>query len=130
MLLVKTKITPSCLHGIGLFADQFIPVGTHTWRFEPNLDLEKTAEQILQFPENIQDWFKQYAYLDFRLNSYILCVDDARFMNHSHNPTVRPDYTLDRYGVDVATRDINVGEEITTDYSLIESDVSLLKDFR
>jgi SET domain-containing protein len=130
MLLVKTRIARSSLHGLGLFADQFIPAGTHTWRFEPQLDLEKTAEQISQFPENVQEWFKQYAYLDFHTHSYILCVDDARFMNHSECSTVRPDYSLDRYGVDVAVRDIAIGEEITTDYRLIESDLSLLKDFK
>jgi hypothetical protein len=33
MLLVKTTIAPSPIHGIGLFADQFIPQGTRIWEF-------------------------------------------------------------------------------------------------
>jgi len=122
MLLVKTKITLSPTHGIGLFADQFISAGTHTWRFVPDFDIEKTADQLPLFPAHIQSWFKQYAYLDFHLGTFILCADDARFMNHSDNPTVSPDYSLDPYGVDVATRDIESGEEITTDYRLIEKE--------
>jgi SET domain-containing protein len=122
MLLVRTRIAPSPVHGIGLYADQFIPAGTHTWRFEPDFDIEKTADQLSALPAHIQGWFKQYGYLDYHFGSYVLCVDDARFMNHSDNPTVRPDYSLDHYGVDVAARDIEIGEEITTDYRLIEKE--------
>ncbi len=33
MLLVRTARRPSDIHGMGLFADQFIPAGTATWRF-------------------------------------------------------------------------------------------------
>jgi len=125
MLLVKTRIAPSPVHGIGLFADQFIAAGTHTWRFVPEFDRAKTVEEFAALPPHIQDWLKHYAYLDYHVGQHILCVDDARFMNHSTNPTVRPDYALDRFGVDIAQRDIEIGEEITTDYRLIEKQIQL-----
>jgi len=46
----------------------------------------------------------------------ILCGDDARFINHSDTPNIASDYTLDPYGADIAVRDIEAGEEITTGY--------------
>jgi len=122
MLLVKTKLNLSPIHGIGLFADQFIAAGATTWRFEPNFDIEKTAEEIAAMPEHIRLWFKHYAYLDWHVNAFILCVDDARFINHSDDPNVQTDYSAHAYGTDFALRDIQPGEEITIDYRLIEKD--------
>jgi hypothetical protein len=46
MLLVKTKIGPSAIQGIGLFADQFIAKGTHLWEFTPGLDVQITFTQL------------------------------------------------------------------------------------
>jgi SET domain-containing protein len=61
-----------------------------------------------------------YGYIDPRLGRYILCCDDARFLNHSDTPNLRPDFTLDRHGVDVAACDIAPGEELTVDYQFVE----------
>ena len=46
MLLVKTKIGPSEIDGIGLFADQFIPRGTLVWELVPALDIEVAVEGL------------------------------------------------------------------------------------
>ena len=61
-----------------------------------------------------------YGYIDPRLNRFILCCDNARFINHSNAPNVGPDLTDDTYGIDTALRDIEPGEEITVDYLLVE----------
>jgi SET domain-containing protein len=122
MLLVKTRLGQSPIHGIGLFANQFIPAGIETWRWEPAFDIERSKEEIDALPEHMREWFKQYAYLDFHVGSYLLCVDDARFINHSDDANVCTDYSLNRYGIDFATRDIQLGEEITINYRLIEKD--------
>lgn len=50
MLLVKTKIGPSTIQGIGLFADQFISKGTRVWEFNSDLDLEITFKQLNTLP--------------------------------------------------------------------------------
>ena len=42
MLYVKTKIGQSKIHGMGLFADQFIKKGTIIWKFTPGFDLKFT----------------------------------------------------------------------------------------
>lgn len=117
MLLVKTLMKESSIHGMGLFADQFIPEGTATWRFGPGIDRAIHPDRVEQMPEVSREWFVTYAYLDIRTGLYVLCADDARYMNHSDEPNVRGDYDLDPvFGVDVAARDIQAGEELTCDY--------------
>ena len=120
MLLVKTHIAQSIIHNLGLFTDEFIAAGTEVWRFTPGYDLDLSIEEIESHPQYVRDFFDHYGYLDFNLNRYILCFDNARFINHSNNPNIRTDYTRATHGVDVAIRDIAEGEEITTDYRLFE----------
>src|SRR5262249_51218083 len=95
--------------------------GTEVWRFTPGFDLDLDPSSLDLQPQHFRERLMSYGYIDPRLNRYILCCDDARFINHSDAPNVRPDYTLDRYGVDIAIRDIAAGEEITVDYRAIES---------
>jgi hypothetical protein len=38
MLLVRTTLRPSGVHGLGLFADEFIPKGFVIWRFDGHVD--------------------------------------------------------------------------------------------
>lgn len=121
MLLVKTAKRPSDIHGLGLFADQFIPVGTSTWRFTPGVDTAMHPEILERIPEVARDQFLTYAYLDIRTGLYVLCADDARFMNHSDDPAVRGDYSVEPvFGVDVAARDIEPGDELTCDYTTFD----------
>lgn len=62
MLFVKTKIAPSNIHGIGLFADQFISKGALVWKFTPGFDLKFTSEQILKFPDLLQLYIYKYSW--------------------------------------------------------------------
>lgn len=117
MLLVKTSKHNSGIHGIGLFAGQFILKGAATWRFTPGIDQALHPAELGRIPDAARDQFLMYAYLDIRTGLYVLCADDARFMNHSPTPNVVGDYEQDPvFGVDVATRDIQEGEELTCDY--------------
>lgn len=117
MMLVKTEKRQSEIHGIGLFAAQHIPEGTPTWRFFAGIDQAIHPDVVGRLPEASRFTFLTYAYLDIRTGLYVLCADDARFMNHSDEPNVRGDYDLDGvFGVDVAARDIEAGEELLCDY--------------
>jgi uncharacterized protein len=120
MLLVKCKLGQSGVHGLGVFAAQFIAQGTEVWRFQEGFDLEKTPEEVAALPPVAAEWFKRFGYLDHRLNQYILSFDDARFINHSDDPNVRPDYEKHRCAVGHAVRDIAEGEEIVINYRDIE----------
>ena len=46
MLTIKTKIGPSKIEGVGLFADEPIKKGTKVWAFEPKLDLLLSKEEV------------------------------------------------------------------------------------
>ncbi len=58
MLLVKTKLGLSKIHGIGLFADENIKKGTIIWKFTPDFDLKFTKAQIEKFPKQLQGYLK------------------------------------------------------------------------
>jgi len=60
MLLVKTKLGPSKIHGIGLFVDEFIPKGTIVWKFVPGFDLKFTKEEVEKFPGLAKDFVHFY----------------------------------------------------------------------
>jgi SET domain-containing protein len=120
MLLVPARVAPSPIHGLGLFAVAPIPAGTAVWRFTPGFDLDVDPGAVAGQPPAFRERLLHYGYVDPRLGRYILCCDDARFINHSDHPNLGPDYTADRYGLDLALRDIAAGEELTVDYELVE----------
>jgi hypothetical protein len=117
MLLVKTKIGPSAIAGIGLFADSFIPKGAYVWRFGRGFDIRVDKDYPSTLPEPARSFFMKYAYQIPETLKYVLCADDARFLNHSEIPNTRcvedPD---DEDTASVAARDIQPGEELTIDY--------------
>ncbi|MFH1456604.1 MAG: SET domain-containing protein [Patescibacteria group bacterium] len=116
MLLVKTKIGQSKIHGIGLFADQFIKKGTPIWRFNPGLDLKITEEEFEKLPELAHECYSHYCYHSIVDNTYVLPFDDARFFNHSKKSnTTSIDVPDDPEGLEIASKDIKVGEEILCD---------------
>ncbi len=120
MLLVRVLVQRSPIHGLGVFALEPIPEGTQVWRFTPGFDLDVDPALVHAQPEPLRERLLHYGYIDPRLGRYILCCDDARFVNHSDAPNLRSDFTLDRYGVDTAARDIAPGEELSVDYELVE----------
>lgn len=116
MLLVKTKVGSSNIHGLGLFADEFIPEGTKIWEFTAGFDLKVSEEDLKILSEPAREQFLNYCYYSVVDGKYVLCFDDARFFNHSDNPnTTSADSPSHEEGMDVAARDIQPGEEITCD---------------
>jgi len=122
MLLVSTKLGQSTINGIGLYAAEFIPKGTVIWKFAPNLDLKFTeAEyQALKQQHNFEVLDK-YIYKSLVSGCYILCADDARFINHSAVANTL-DTSQDLEGLTLAATDIQPDEEITSNYELFDAD--------
>jgi uncharacterized protein len=126
MLMVKTRLGMSPIEGMGVFADQFIPKGTTTWKFIPEYDQLLSPETVANAVEPIRTTLMRYSYLDSRTGLYIFCVDNGRFVNHSDTPNTRGHYeSIDAFGRDVATRDIQIGEELTCDYREFDLDHKL-----
>jgi uncharacterized protein len=114
MLMVKTFLKYSNIHGLGCFANEDIKQGTVVWRFDEGIDLVFTESQLSSFPESFRDFLKIYAYSPKadKEKIFILCTDHARHMNHSDNPSL----TETPEGMNVALRDIKKGEELTCNY--------------
>lgn len=122
MLLVKTKIGPSSIHGIGLFADEFIKKGTVIWKFNPTFDLRFDASQLDSLSEAARKQFLNYAYFNPRMQKYVLCFDDCRFINHSEHPNcLEVPSGGPEEGLDIAAWDIQKGEELTCDYASFDA---------
>lgn len=120
MLLVRTRLAPSAIHGLGVFAVEPIARDTEVWRFTPGFDLDLEPKALDALPAQVREWLLVYGYLDPRLQRFILCCDDARFINHSAAPNLRPDFAREPHGVDLALRDVAPGEELTVDYALVD----------
>lgn len=124
MFLIKTVLQPS--YGIGVFADEEVATGRIVWRFDPRVD--RTFESLDDFEEPVAGFLGKYTYLDPTRRLYVLCGDDARFVNHSDTPNLRPiwDRATGLYVHDEALRPIRRGEELTIDYRLIHEGCATL----
>ncbi len=126
MLLVKTKLGLSKIHGIGVFADEFIPKGTIVWKFQPEFDRSIAQEDFDKLSDSAKKQFLNYAYINPRTDRYTLCFDDGRFFNHSETPNCGDIESFeDPEGLDIALRDIEIGEELTSDYRDFEKDAQV-----
>lgn len=125
MLLVKTLVKESPIHGLGLFANQFIPKGTDIWQFTPGFDLKFTGEQILAFPEALQIYIYTHGWRSKKSKLYCLCPDGGKYFNHSENPNCLSEYRdNEEEVVTVTQRNIQPGEELTDNYSSFEYEKS------
>jgi SET domain-containing protein len=114
MLQVRTYVDRSPIQGLGLFAAEDIPVGTIIWALS-GADNVLHRHQVACMSQIERVFITKYS---FKINGlYYLCVDDARFMNHSTSPN-----TSDLNDCTVASRDISKGDELTCDYSQFDDE--------
>lgn len=112
MLLVKTKIGPSTIEGIGLFAAEPIAKGTKVWEFHPKLDTLWVKAEIDVLSPASREQFNRYSFFDTTHETYMFCGDDGRFFNHSDDPNCDDSMNNATFAV----RDIAIGEELTVNY--------------
>lgn len=98
------------LIGVGVFATKLIPKGTILW-VKDDWDIVMNKQTIKRLDEARKKYMKKYAYEE-KEDEIVLCWDHARYMNHSFNPNC-----IDTaYELQLAGRDIQPGEQITSDY--------------
>jgi len=119
MLLVKTKIAPSNIHGVGLVADQFIPKDTVIWVHNDAIDRVYLKQGLDFLPAQARETILLYGWREGIY--YVYPGDNARFTNYSSDPNCGPGVD----GTSVALRDIIPGEEIVEDYGLFDDDFAL-----
>ena len=130
MLLVETYLAPSPLHGIGLFAAERIAQGTVVWKFLPGFDQELSEQDVARLSPACRERILNYAYYNACKMRYILCADDARFINHSEAPNTRSigfRHPTTTEGRTIAARDILPNEEITEDYRSFDQSGRILR---
>jgi hypothetical protein len=111
MLLINASAGRSRIHGKGLIARELIPAGTLVWALKRGFDVELTKAQFEDLSPNARDQVARYIYTDVATGNYILCSDDAKYMNHSDTPNTRTEGQQT-----VATSPIEPGQEITCNY--------------
>lgn len=119
MLTIPTKIKPSPIAGIGLFAETLVPKGTVVWKTNPLIDILLSKEEAESLSEPSKAQFYNYAYLDKNHGKYLLCGDDGRFFNHSREPNCDDSHPH----MTVALVDILPGEELTVDYGVFYGEI-------
>lgn len=99
--------------GYGIVALKPIPKGTITWALD-KLDRKFTQQQVRAMDKLYQEVLDKYTYRNSE-GDYILCWDNARFVNHSS----RSNCLTTAYEFEIAIRDIAPGEELTDDYGYL-----------
>ena len=117
-LLVKTKVKPSTIEGLGLFTEQDIDKGAVVWVHDPILDGWFDSGDLKRYSESTKDYIKHFCCYDSKKKAWIKSCDNANWMNHSNKPNLgSPDYYIH-----VALKDIKAGQELTLDYDMIGDD--------
>lgn len=112
MFVIRTRVGPSPIHGVGVFAAEPVEIGQTVWRFEPGFDRVITDEEVDAAPAAFRDYLDMYSYRSTDMGGRtILSCDHARFLNHADDPN-----TEEKPFVSVARKPIAVGDEITCDY--------------
>ena len=120
MLIIRTSLRLSKIHGIGCFAEEAIKKGQVIWIFNPNMDIRLPVDEVEKFPDVIREFWQIYAYEEIHdgIRTATLSCDFSRHMNHSTNPNIHKGTT--------ALCDIAVGEELTCNYYTFALDADRL----
>lgn len=99
--------------GFGVVATKRIPRGTITWVRDP-LDVSMSESQAEALGPLYRSTLDRFTFVD-GARKRILCWDIARYVNHSCDPAcLAPGFDLE-----IAVRDIEVGEELCDDYGTL-----------
>lgn len=121
MILVRTSLRPSPVHGLGCFTEEAIAKGQRVWVYDDRIDCRIAADDLPDLPPSIQEFLDVYGYAEVYEGRkvIVLCGDLSKHMNHSADPNLTND------GPDnIAARDIQPGEELTCDYYSFDLDAA------
>lgn len=127
MLLVKTIVKPSAIEGMGLFADEDVQQGKVIWQYTPDTCALFTQKQLETLMESVQheqiiQYYLTYGWFINHLGGLTVCLDNARFFNHSTEPNSGQMKKSDEaWQYSHALRDIKKGEELTENYKTYDS---------
>jgi len=125
--LVEYELRAS--HGVGIFAAEFIQQGTHVYECMSSSPLTLTFSRDdlgLICERERHETIMEYGVYTERYG-WVLRADNSRFMNHSFSPNLIQEVIVHEpmltsnvtSAILVATRDIEIGDEITIDYTTV-----------
>lgn len=92
MLIIKTEVRPSSIHGLGLFAAENLQQGQIIWVLHKKFDCTFTKSEWDLLPCPARTYLHTYMYWSSRLNKYVACLDNSRHMNHCESPNTESIY--------------------------------------
>ena len=111
MLLIKTRLDRSPIHGIGVFALEDIEAGAPVWEFVADFDSKWTVNQFQNFPEEAKAYIRRHGFFD--QGFFFLDRDNSHFMNQADDANLVEGETGESTPGLVAARRIFAGEELT-----------------
>lgn len=115
MLLIKTKLKQSPIHGFGVFAEEFISKGTKIGQWIEGIDVTIDPDTVHKLNDVAKSAIIHFGYLDNIVHKYKLNADNMRFFNHSNDPN-----TFQDSDCDYSVKDICAGDEITCNYYIFD----------
>src|SRR5271157_4567153 len=112
---VYTRLEPSTIHGVGVFAIIPIPKGTYAFmdHDEPIVWVDKSIVESL--PKPLRELYYSFAIIKGEKYGCPKSFNDLTaswYLNHSERPNMAADKDYRFYAV----RDVSAGEELTIDY--------------
>jgi SET domain-containing protein len=114
---VYTRLAPSPLHGVGVFAIRPIKKATQLFGDDDTGLIAVSPSSITRLPHGLKRLYRDFCIIQAKGKSY-LCPKNFNLMtvswylNHSAQPNVRCDRNFNFYSL----RHIKIGEELTVDY--------------
>jgi hypothetical protein len=111
VMRVRTRIGPSPIHGLGLFAAEPIRAGQTVWEWDEGVDLRLPMSARDAATGPMRELLTTHAWVGE--GTLWLPADGARHVNHSSTPNCAAGPGA---APSLALRDIAAGEELTEDY--------------
>lgn len=123
MLLVKTEVKPSKIHGLGLFILEDVLAGDYIEIVDSLFYKILYEDEVARFKgDSIKEQFAKDYLFKYR-GLYFASLDNGRFGNHSDNSNCfwneANEFARTRgvFGYFFASREIKSGEELTFNYN-------------
>ena len=113
---VFTRLGPSQIHGVGVFAIVDIPKGQYVFEPDDSKTVHIAQGEIKNLPSAIRELYKDFCVLKdnvFECPNSFNSLTPSWYLNHSTTPNVAPDLSLKFFAI----REIRKGEELTADYA-------------
>jgi hypothetical protein len=113
---VYTRLKPSRIHGVGVFAIRSIPQGTYVFPEDDEPIIWVHKRQTEEIPRVLKDLYDDFAIIKgdkFGCPRSFGLLTMSWYLNHSDEPNMVTDEDYRFH----ARREIKAGEELTVDYS-------------